>query len=142
MTPIIDLIQLDTTPEFVLKNTPNENSTAWRVEGSLREFPSFKPVNCWFNYPIHVTDTIGVLSTTFVEGSRDANLAKSGKRKQTPASRKEEFDDAFAAVCLGKKSCQVNELAEFMGLSERTIQSRIQEFSSEYVTKKKKVYKL
>lgn len=139
---IIDLIQLDTTPEFVLKNAANENSTAWRVEGSLREFPNFKPVNCWFNYPIHVTDTIGLLSTTFAEGSRDANLAKSGKRKQTPASRKEEFDDAFAAVCLGKKSCQVSELAEFMGLSERTVQSRIQEFSSEYVTRKKEVYKL
>ena len=139
---IIDLIQLDTTPEFVLKNAANENSTAWRVEGSLREFPNFKPVNCWFNYPIHVTDTIGVLSSTFAEGSKDANLAKSGKRKQTPTSRKEEFDDAFNAVCMGEKTCKIKELAEFMGLSDRTIQIRIKEFKDEYVSSKGEVYKL
>lgn len=139
---IIDLIQLDTTPDFILKNAATVNSTAWRVEGSLREFPNFKPVNCWFNYPIHEIDTKGVLSSTFVEGSRDANLSKSGKRKQTKETRKEELDDAFTAVCMGKKSCQIEELAEYMGLSERTVQARLQEFSDEYFSKKKEVYKL
>lgn len=139
---IIDLIQLDTTPDFILKNAATVNSTAWRVEGSLREFPNFKPVNCWFNYPIHEIDTKGVLSSTFVEGSRDANLSKSGKRKQTKETRKEELDDAFTAVCMGKKSCQIEELAEYMGLSERTVQARLQEFSDEYISKKKEVYKL
>lgn len=139
---IIDLIQLDTTPDFILKNAATVNSTAWRVEGSLREFPNFKPVNCWFNYPIHEIDTKGVLSSTFVEGSRDANLSKSGKRKQTKETRKEELDDAFTAVCMGKKSCQIEELAEYMGLSERTVQARLQEFNDEYISKKKEVYKL
>ena len=139
---IIDLIQLDTTPDFILKNAATVNSTAWRVEGSLREFPNFKPVNCWFNYPIHEIDTKGVLSSTFVEGSRDANLSKSGKRKQTKETRKEELEDAFTAVCMGKKSCQIEELAEYMGLSERTVQARLQEFSDEYISKKKEVYKL
>jgi RecA-family ATPase len=86
------------------QNAATVNSTAWRVEGSLREFPNFKPVNCWFNYPIHEIDTKGVLSSTFVEGSRDVNLSKSGKRKQTKETRKEELDDAFTAVCMGKKS--------------------------------------
>lgn len=139
---IIDLIQLDTTPDFILKNAATVNSTAWRVEGSLREFPNFKPVNCWFNYPAHEIDDIGVLSSTFVEGSRDANLSKSGKRKQTKETRKEELDDAFTAVCMGKRSCQIEELAEYMGLSERTIQARLQEFSDGYISKKKEVYKL
>ncbi|MDD4212928.1 MAG: AAA family ATPase [Bacilli bacterium] len=139
---IIDLIQLDTTPDFILKYAATVNSTAWRVEGSLREFPNFKPVNCWFNYPIHEIDTKGVLSSTFVEGSRDANLSKSGKRKQTKETRKEELDDAFTAVCMGKKSCQIEELAEYMGLSERTIQARLQEFSEDYISKKKEVHKL
>lgn len=124
------------------QNAATVNSTAWRVEGSLREFPNFKPVNCWFNYPIHEIDTKGVLSSTFVEGSRDVNLSKSGKRKQTKETRKEELDDAFAAVCMGKKSCQIGELAEYMGLSERTVQARLQEFSDEYISKKKEVYKL
>ncbi len=138
---IIDLIQLDTTPEFVLKNAANENSTAWRVEGSLREFPNFKPVNCWFNYPIHVVDSIGVLSTTYAEGSKDANLAKSGKRKQTQENREQEFNDAFDVSSLNDKSCTVKDLAEYMGVTERTIQGRIKEFSNKYISSKGEVFR-
>lgn len=35
--------------------------TAWRIEGTLREFPKFDPINLWFDYPVHRQDTIGVL---------------------------------------------------------------------------------
>lgn len=31
-------------------------ATAWRIEGTLREFPKFDPVNAWFRYPVHVLD--------------------------------------------------------------------------------------
>lgn len=27
--------------------------TAWRIEGTLREFPKFPPVNLWFEFPVH-----------------------------------------------------------------------------------------
>lgn len=30
--------------------------TAWRLEGTLREFPRFDPINAWFRYPVHVLD--------------------------------------------------------------------------------------
>ena len=33
--------------------------TAWRIEGTLREFPAFQPVNLWFQYPIHRIDGEG-----------------------------------------------------------------------------------
>ena len=33
-----------------------EARTAWRVEGTLREFPKFPPVNLWFDYPVHTVD--------------------------------------------------------------------------------------
>ena len=36
--------------------------TAWRIEGTLREFPRFAPVNVWFDYPIHRLDESGVLA--------------------------------------------------------------------------------
>ena len=35
--------------------------TAWRIEGTLREFERFAPVNVWFDYPVHVADRAGVL---------------------------------------------------------------------------------
>ena len=39
-----------------------EAHTAWRIEGTLREFPKFQPVNLWFDYPVHRGDESGVLS--------------------------------------------------------------------------------
>ena len=35
--------------------------TAWRIEGTLREFERFAPVNVWFDYPVHTSDRAGVL---------------------------------------------------------------------------------
>ncbi len=35
--------------------------TAWRIEGTLREFPRFPPVNLWFDYPAHRADDSGAL---------------------------------------------------------------------------------
>ena len=35
--------------------------SAWRLEGTMREFPSFHPVNVWFDYPRHLPDETGIL---------------------------------------------------------------------------------
>lgn len=42
--------------------------TAWRIDGTLREFPKFEPVNLWFDYPTHAPDADGSLSDLSVEG--------------------------------------------------------------------------
>ena len=42
--------------------------TAWRVEGTLREFPRFDPVNLAVEHPAHVRDATGALSDLFAEG--------------------------------------------------------------------------
>ena len=34
-----------------------EALTAWRIEATLREFPKFKPVNAWFDWPLFTVDT-------------------------------------------------------------------------------------
>lgn len=36
-------------------------NSAWRVEGTLREYAKFEPVNMWFQYPIHKVDDVGSL---------------------------------------------------------------------------------
>ena len=47
------MIQLNLI-EIPQENEDDESSTtAWRLESTLREFASFKPVNFWFEYPIH-----------------------------------------------------------------------------------------
>ena len=44
-----------------------ESRSAWRIEGTLREFPKFAPVNLWFKYPVHDIDNIGVLKDIAVD---------------------------------------------------------------------------
>ena len=38
------------------------NCTAWRIEPTLREFPSFEAADVWFQYPAHVEDRTGFLA--------------------------------------------------------------------------------
>ena len=132
----LDMIQLETDEDFMLQNADNPHSTAWRLESSLREFPNFKPVNFWFEYPIHRVDDKGILHKVYATGDPKANLEKSGKRSQTPESRKDEFDTAFDINVDEDGSCDVNELADYLGVSERTIRNRINEFSDEYKREK------
>lgn len=54
--------------------------TAWRLEGTLREFPKFEPVNLWFNYPLHYSDDSGVLKDLEPVGANDNKWAKGGKK--------------------------------------------------------------
>lgn len=132
----LDMIQLETSDEFMAQNADVITSTAWRLESSLREFPNFRPVNFWFEYPLHRLDDKGILTKHYADGDPKANLEKSGKRTQTPESRKEEFDAAFDINQEDDETCEVSVLAEYLGVTERTIKNRIGEFSDDFQTKK------
>lgn len=58
--------------------------TAWRIEGTLREFPGFPPVNVWFSYPVHLADDTGALADLSPEGEPDA---RSRQRRGTRAAQ-------------------------------------------------------
>ncbi len=128
----LDMIQLETTDEFMAQNADILSSTAWRLESSLREFPNFKPVNFWFEYPIHRVDDKGILAKHYADGDPKANLEKSGKRTQTPESRKDEFDAAFDINIEKDGTCLLSVIADYLGVTERTIRKRIDEFGNEY----------
>src|SRR5699024_610281 len=58
--------------------------TAWRMEGTLREFPSFKPINYWFKYPLYEVDHS--LDEVEIESPEDKQLA--WKEKMQEANQK------------------------------------------------------
>ncbi len=133
---LIDLIELNITEDFRTNHTSNETSTAWRMESSLREFNNFKPLNFWFDYPIHRVDEEDTLKKKYAAGDTRANLERSSKRNQTPLSRKSEFDQAFDINKRKDGTCVAIVLSEYLGIAERTIRDRVKEFNDEYVTKK------
>ncbi|MBL3715596.1 AAA family ATPase [Lactococcus garvieae] len=63
--------------------------TAWRLEGTLREFPKFEPVNLWFNYPLHRVDEVGSLKDLDPVGLNDNKWAKGGKKSGEVRSSEE-----------------------------------------------------
>lgn len=134
---ILDITALDMTDE-IKAAAKSEHSTAWRLEGVLREFKSFKPINFWFNYPVHEVDYEGILEKAELEGTSAANLAKSSKRT-SPEERRAAFDGAFDIVTRdkvaneeGQKGASVFELAEQAGYSMEWVRQRVKDYANEY----------
>lgn len=104
--------------------------TAWRIEGTLREFPKFKPVNLWFDYPIHQIDQVGVLQdiqpdTEMPPWKKGADRNKKNA-KERKNDRRKALEEAVENGNFGDEP-SVKEVAEYMGISDRTVRDRIKE---------------
>lgn len=115
------------------QTTKIENSTAWRVDGTLREFAKFKPRNIWFSYPTHTVDESGVLADIQLDDNTPSwkkNFEKNGK-KQSPAQRKEDrkiaFETAYSALNDGIQPVTQEDMCEYLGISSRTFKRRLEE---------------
>lgn len=106
-----------------------ESRSAWRIEGTLREFPKFAPVNLWFKYPVHNIDNIGVLKDIAVDDGM-STWKKNFAKKKTDAERKNErknsLETAFE-VCGIDDKVTVKAMAEYMGVTEKTVRNRLKE---------------
>lgn len=103
--------------------------TAWRIEGTLREFPKFEPINVWFNYPVHCIDRVGVLKDIQPEAEKAPWQKAIGKRK-TPADKKKERKQAIETAyeaCGINENVTVEDLAEYMAVTEKTVRNRLKE---------------
>jgi len=126
--------QLDMTPleltETQMNMLRDGNATAWRLESNLREFENIRPVNFWFEYPIHRLDVSGELDSAFTEGSFAAVRAKN-KKNTTAESRRESLDSAFQA-CSIETPVTIAAIAQYLGRSERCIRDWIKENGDVY----------
>ena len=102
--------------------------TAWRIEGTLREFARFAPVNLWFDYPIHKLDN-GLLEDLQPEsdykalGARGAAKRWGNKEDQT-AKSKRQLSDAFEA-CTMDGAVTLYAMAEYLDLKPATVKKRL-----------------
>lgn len=106
-----------------------KEKTAWRIEGTLREFPKFPAVNVWFNYPVHHIDRVGILNDIQPDSDKPSWQRAMDKRKpkdQKAKERKESIVTAFDACNMDEK-VTIQNLAEYLGVSEKTIRNRLKE---------------
>ena len=106
-----------------------EARTAWRIDGTLREFPKFPPVNLWFDFPVHRNDESGVLADIDPEGDTPGWQRAMQKRKPKEVKAKERKDSIALAfeACGIEGKVTISALAEYMGVTEKTVRNRLKE---------------
>lgn len=123
------------TEKLTVRVSQVEHMSAWRVEGTLREFNKFQPVNLWFDYPRHVVDKTGVLKDINPDDVNPKQTWKKNfnKNKKTPEERKKEriqsLDQAFESLATFNEdnTVDITSLADSMGVTEKTIRNRLKE---------------
>lgn len=108
-----------------------ESRTAWRIEGTLREFPKFPPVNVWFDYPAHRIDNVGVLKDAAAEGDMPPWQKAVDKHKnsaeKTRDKNKVKFENAITLANMGEPPT-VEMLADYLDMNSRTLRDWIKRF--------------
>lgn len=103
--------------------------TAWRIEGTLREFPKFKPINVWFRHPVHRADAVGVLGDIDPEGDAPPwrkNLSKKRSPEERQEDRRASLENAFEAAGMGG-NVSLADLAQYLSVTEKTVRNRLKE---------------
>ncbi len=109
-----------------------QKRTAWRIDGTLREFAKFAPVNLWFDYPIHTVDETEILKDVSEEDNRPFHERATEKRKEKAAKKNDEnkvkFENAIANCNAGEPPT-VKQLTEYLDdIPEKTLRGWIKKF--------------
>ena len=115
--------------DILTARTAMQGRTAWRIEGTLREFPKFAPVNLWFDYPVHHVDNIGVLADVEPDGETPPWKKAQEKRKPPEDKKKERLqslETAYSALSINGE-VTVKDLEEYWTLSKNAVKNRVKE---------------
>ena len=113
-----------------------KSRTAWRVEGTLREFPKFPPVQVWFDYPRHRVDDRGILKDLESESAAPAWKKAVSKHKKSAAEKsvneKQKFEDAVNNCNMGDPPT-LKDLVQWYSdsgkeVTERTVRNWVKKF--------------
>lgn len=102
-------------------------STAWRVEGTLREFAKFKPVNMWFSYPVHAIDETGVLADIQIEENKPAwqkNLDSTKANNKKKQTNEERLKNALQILDEGTAPVTIDDLVEYFSENEKPVSDK------------------
>lgn len=98
--------------------------TAWRIEGTLREFPRFPPVNLWFRYPIHYLDGSGALEDISPEIEKSSRQLMIEARKEKVKKERADMISQIEVAFQGLEEdgiASVSDIAEEIGVTSDTI---------------------
>ena len=102
-----------------------QGMTAWRIDGTLREFPRFEPINLWFDYPIHRMDDVGSLKDIQPDAEKPVwQKASENRKKQAEDKRlkkRNEFEIEFSNIEMEGREVSAQELADKLETSSKEL---------------------
>lgn len=122
--------------------------TALRLEGTLREFAPFPPVNLWFRYPIHEVDNTGILKDIKSEseispreyGSKKGAQQRQVNEKTKNAEKRTAILNTFNSIAENGEA-EISVLASLMGTTEKTIRNQLKN-SKELIAENGKIKRI
>jgi len=98
--------------------------SAWRIEGTFREYPQAKPVDCWFSYPRHLVDADGVLQDTTppcdVPPWQRGGQSTKNRSASRSLDRKLKLEAAFNTL-QENGAAKVSKVASYLDRESRTV---------------------
>jgi len=98
-------------------------ATAWRLEGTLREFAPIEPRRFWFRHPIHVPDRDGVLVDAKADGEQPLWQAQQEAQKEARQRQREEdikrLASAFVPLDFEAGHAELEALCTEAGLTDK-----------------------
>ena len=124
---------LDVAPLEIPEKRERElgNTTCWRVSVTLREFAPPSPIDLFYRYPVHLTDSVGELAKFKVEGE-DPYLKNKEKRDR---ARKEKEDAAHEKIVEIMREAIESCEADGVSPTRKNILERISPLDDKAVTK-------
>ena len=98
--------------------------TAWRIEGTLREYPRFDPINLWFRYPVHYMDVSGALRDVTPEHEKSSYQLMVETRKEKAKKERTDTINQIEIAFQGLEedgTAAAADIAEEIGVSPDTI---------------------
>lgn len=113
-----------------------KHKTAWRIEGTLREFPKFDPLSLWFEFPVHTTDTDGVLgdidpdeATKYPRKTKSDTKNKSidsaDKISKNKMQMYNELEIAYSSLEFNQEKIRIGDLEQALHLGRDAVRNRI-----------------
>lgn len=126
---LLDMIELEldddlrASAQVAMELTPEEAErlTAWRIDGTLREFPKFKPIDMFFNYPVHVMDSRKILTDAKAEGTPKPKKS----RKERELEKKLEIVKTYEMQKSFSDVVTLKGMADQLQMSDRTLRRHI-----------------
>lgn len=117
--------------------------TAWRIEGTLREFPKFEPLNLWFDYPVHTIDESGTLGDISTEEKPYWQKGQEQRKKNAKTKRDKlnlELEMTYSLLSSENDEVTIKQLENEWKISNQAVKDRIKK-SEDFYYKNGVVYR-